>query len=67
MVSKVSTSKRLFRSKSDRILGGVCGGIAEAYNVDPTLVRLLWVLLSFVWGVGILLYIIAWIIMPVKK
>lgn len=63
----MATTKRLMRSTKDRILGGVCGGIAEHYGWDPTLVRLGWVVLSLAWGVGILLYIIAWLIMPVKK
>ena len=56
--------KKLYRSAKDRILGGVCGGIAEYYGWDPTLVRLGWVLLSLIWGAGLLLYIILWIIMP---
>ena len=56
--------KRLYRSAKDKILGGVCGGIAEYYNIDPTLVRLLWVIFSLLYGVGILAYIIAWIIVP---
>ena len=55
--------KRLYRSGKNRVLGGVCGGIGEFFDVDPTIVRLLWILLSFV-GMGILLYIIAWIIIP---
>ena len=63
----MATTKRLMRSSKDKILGGVCGGIAEHYGWDPTLVRLGWVVLSLAWGVGILLYIIAWLIMPVKK
>jgi phage shock protein C len=57
--------KRLYRSKKERILGGVCGGFAEYFEVDPTIVRLLMVLLLFT-GSGILFYIIAWIIMPEK-
>lgn len=60
-----SGTRRLYRSSKDRILGGVCGGIAEYFEVDPVIVRLLWVfgtLASF--GTGILLYIIAWIIIP---
>jgi phage shock protein C len=57
--------KRLYRSKKERILGGVCGGLAEYFEVDPTIVRLLMVLLLFT-GSGILFYIIAWIIMPEK-
>lgn len=56
--------KRLYRSKENKILGGVCGGIAEHLGVDPVIIRLLWVLGSFLWGFGIILYIIAWIIIP---
>ncbi len=55
---------RLYRSGNDRILGGVCGGIAEYLGVDPVIVRVLWVLFSLTWGMGILAYIIMWIIMP---
>lgn len=56
--------ERLYRSGRDKILGGVCGGIAEYFRVDPTLVRLLWVLFSLAGGAGVLFYIIAWIIIP---
>ncbi len=57
--------KRLYRSGKERILGGVCGGIAEHFETDPTLIRLLWILLTFIsFGAGILFYIIAWIIIP---
>lgn len=57
--------KRLYRSKTDRMLGGVCGGLAEYFNVDPTIIRLLWVLITFMsFGAGILAYVIAWIIIP---
>jgi phage shock protein C len=56
--------KRLYRSGKDRILGGVCGGIAEYLGIDPVIVRLGWVLISLVYGVGVLLYIIMWIIVP---
>lgn len=56
--------KGLYKSRN-KILCGVCGGIAEYFNIDPTIVRLLTVLLSFIGiGCGILLYIIAAIIMP---
>ncbi len=57
-------SKRLYRSGKDRILGGVCGGIAEYFGVDPVLVRLIWVLAIFFFGTGILLYFVAWLIIP---
>lgn len=56
--------KRLYRSGRDKILGGVCGGIAEYLGVDPVLIRLIWVIITLAWGVGILAYIIAWIIIP---
>jgi len=56
--------KRLYRSRKDKILGGVCGGIAEYFNVDPVIIRLLWVLFALAYGSGVLVYIIAWIIIP---
>jgi phage shock protein C len=56
--------KRLYRSGREKILGGVCGGIAEYFGVDPTIVRLVWVLLSLAWGFGVLLYLIMWVITP---
>lgn len=56
--------KRLYRSGKERLLGGVCGGIAEYFNVDPTIIRLLWILFVFGFGTGLLAYIIAWIIIP---
>lgn len=56
--------KRLYRSRRERMLAGVCGGIAEYFDADPTVVRLLWVLITLFWGVGLLAYIIAWIIVP---
>lgn len=56
--------KRLYRSGNDRILGGVCGGIADYFQVDPVVIRLLWVAFTLVYGAGLLAYIIAWIIVP---
>ena len=58
------TMKRLFRSRTQSIIGGVAGGLAEYFEVDVVLVRLLWVLAAFVGGGGVLAYIIAWIIIP---
>ncbi len=54
--------KRLYRSGKDKMLGGVCGGIAEYLGVDPVLIRLIWVIFALGWGTGILAYIIAWIL-----
>lgn len=56
--------KRLKKSQTDRKICGVCGGIAEYLNMDPTVVRLLWILFCFAVGSGILAYIIAAIVIP---
>ena len=60
-------TKRLYRSKENKIIGGVCGGIAEYFSIDPVIIRLLWVLMVLGYGFGVLAYIIAWIIIPLKK
>jgi phage shock protein PspC (stress-responsive transcriptional regulator) len=63
--SKSNGMKRLYRSKTQRMLGGVCGGISEHLEIDPTIIRLIWVVLTLVSvGIGIIAYIIAWIIVP---
>lgn len=56
--------KKLHKSQSDKKLCGVCGGFAEYFNIDPTLVRLLWVLITLAGGAGLLAYIIAAVVMP---
>ena len=56
--------KRLYRSRSDRKIAGVCGGIAEHFGWDPTLVRLGWVLLTLMGGSGVLIYLVLWLVMP---
>ena len=56
--------KKLYRSKTDRKIAGVCGGIAEYFNIDSTLVRLLAVLLILCMGGGLLAYIICAIVIP---
>lgn len=58
--------KKLYRIEQGKMLCGVCGGLAEYLNLDPTVVRLLTVLLSCMAGGGIIAYIVAAIIMPVK-
>ena len=57
-------NKRLYRSKNSRMLCGVCGGIAEYFDIDPTLVRLGWALFCALGGSGIIAYIIAAVIIP---
>jgi phage shock protein C len=56
--------KRLGKSNSDRRIAGVCGGIAEYLNIDPTIVRLIWGVLALVYGTGIGIYILCALIMP---
>jgi len=58
--------RRLYKSRRDRVIDGVCGGVAEYFEVDPTIVRILWVLITLLGGSGFILYIIAMIIMPVN-
>ena len=59
--------KRLYKIEEGKKLDGVCGGIAEYFDIDPTLVRLAWILFSAGVGSGILAYIIAAIVMPKKS
>lgn len=56
--------RKLFRSSTNCMLAGVCGGVGQFFNVDPTLVRLGWVLFSALGGSGVLAYIVAAIIIP---
>ena len=57
-------AKRLYRSRRNSMIAGVCGGLGEYLNVDPTIMRLVAVLLIFADGIGLIAYIIAWIIVP---
>lgn len=59
--------KRLYKSDTDKMLCGVCGGLAEYLNIDPSVVRILWVILALCCGAGLLAYIIAAIILPHKS
>lgn len=58
--------KRLYRLNKEKKLAGVCGGIAEYFDIDPTLVRLGWIIFSCAFGSGILAYIICTLVMPVR-
>ena len=60
-------SKQLTRSRDKRMIGGVCGGLSEYFDVDPSLVRMIWALLVLLEGAGLLLYILAWIVIPERK
>ena len=59
--------KRLYKVQKGKKLCGVCAGIAEYFDIDPTIVRLLWIFLVFCVGTGILAYVVAAIIMPAKE
>ena len=59
--------KRLYKSSTNRVLCGVCGGIGEYFNIDPTIIRLIFVLFIFGVGSGLLAYIVSAIIMPEQK
>lgn len=58
------SENRLVRSEQDRVIAGVCGGIADYLNIDPVLVRVLFAVLFFASGIGLVLYVILWFIMP---
>ena len=59
--------KKLYRSENDKKICGVCGGIAEYFDIDSTVIRLLWLLATFFFGSGIFCYIICALVMPIKK
>ncbi len=57
-------NKRLYRLRNGRVVAGVCAGVAAYFGVDPTLVRLAFALLTVFGGIGVLLYLCAWIVIP---
>ena len=59
-------NKKLYRSASEKMIGGVCGGLAEYFNIDPTIVRLVFVLLLLTGSAGFWIYIILLVIMPME-
>jgi len=56
-------NKRLYRSRTERMIAGVCGGLGKYFDVDPVIVRLAAVFFA-IWGAGVIAYIVAWIIVP---
>jgi len=58
--------KRLRRSRTEKMIGGVCGGLGEYFNVDPTIIRVLWVAITLLGGAGVIAYLILWIVMPLE-
>lgn len=58
--------KRLTRPKNNKVIAGVCAGIANYFNIDPVLVRIIWLVLLLFLGIGLFLYLILWVVMPEK-
>jgi phage shock protein C len=56
--------KKLHRSKEDRVLAGVCGGLAAYFNIDPTIIRVIFIVLALFGGGSIILYLLLWILIP---
>ena len=59
--------RRLYRAANDKVLGGVCGGLANYLKLDPVVVRILFILITITWGFGVILYIILWAVLPTKS
>lgn len=62
--SNQTQPKKLYRSRTDRRIWGICGGIGEYFNIDPVIIRLAWILFTLTGGGGIIAYIIAYLIVP---
>lgn len=62
----MAETKRLTRSRTERWIGGVCGGIGNYFNLDPTVIRVIFILLALIVGGGLLIYLILWLIIPLE-
>ena len=60
----MAQTRKLYRSRTDRKLAGVCGGLAQYFNIDPTLIRVLFVVLAVLGGSGLIIYLLMWLIVP---
>lgn len=60
------TYKKLYRSRNEKMLGGVCGGLAEYFGIDPTWVRLIFIFFSLLAGFALILYLIMWVVVPLR-
>jgi phage shock protein PspC (stress-responsive transcriptional regulator) len=63
----MNTSRRLTRSRADRKIAGICGGLAVYFGIDPVIPRLIWVFLALGAGIGILAYLICWLVIPQEQ
>lgn len=64
MEGQVEEKKRLWRSRNDAVIAGICGGVADYLKVDPVLIRVLWIVFTFVGGGGLIAYLICWLVIP---
>lgn len=62
----VPTHKRLMRSRRDKKIAGVCAGLADYFELDVTLIRIVWLLVVLLGGTGLLAYLVCWIVMPLE-
>ena len=60
----MAQTRKLYRSRTDRKLGGVCGGLAQYFNTDATLIRVLFVVFALLGGPGLVVYVVLWIVVP---
>jgi len=60
-------NKTLYRTEKDKMIGGVCGGLGRYFDLDPTLVRLIFAIIFFGYGAGLMVYVFLWIIMPSEE
>jgi phage shock protein C len=60
----MAQTRKLYRSRTERMLAGVCGGLAQYFNLDPTLIRVLFIVLTVLGGAGLVIYVAMWIIVP---
>ncbi len=59
--------RKLYRSETDKILGGVAGGLGEYFDIDPNIIRAIFVILAVFGGSGIVIYLILWVLLPTKS
>ena len=59
-------SKKLYRSQREKMVAGVCGGLGDYLDLDPTLIRIIWVVITLMGGAGLLAYLIMWIVVPLE-
>lgn len=67
MAKKSKPHKKLYRSRKERMIAGVCGGLADYFGMDPTWVRIIFLVLLLLGGSPLLVYLIMWVIVPLKR